>query len=191
MKKLALIALLALSACREETAEIPPPVEMTAAAVGYYCQMDLLEHPGPKAQIHLKDVSAPIFFAQVRDALAFQRMPEQNSVIAAIYVSDMDRAASWAEPGPNNWVAADAAWFVMGSQQAGGMGADEMVPFASETGAQAFAARNGGKVLRMNDIPDSAVLAPASAPTAATTAPDDTDADADYLDRLKAATKGS
>ena len=192
MKKLALIALLALSACREETAEIPPPVEMTAAAVGYYSQMDLLEHPGPKAQIHLKDVSAPIFFAQVRDALAFQRMPEQNSVIAAIYVSDMDRAASWAEPGPNNWVAADAAWFVMGSQQAGGMGADEMVPFASETGAQAFAARNGGKVLRMNDIPDSAVLAPASAPVAgAAPGPDDADADADYLDRLKAATKGS
>ena len=188
MRTLALIALLALSACREETAEIPPPIEMTATAVGHYCQMDLLEHPGPKAQIHLKDVSAPIFFAQVRDALAFQRMPEQNSVITAIYVSDMDRAASWAEPGADNWVAADAAWFVMGSQQAGGMGADEMVPFASEAGAQAFATKHGGKVLRANDIPDTAVLAPATG-TAPIAAPDD--ADADYLDRLKAATKGS
>ena len=186
MKRLALLALLALAACREETAEIPPPVEMTQTAVGYYCQMDLLEHPGPKAQIHLKDVSAPIFFAQVRDALAFQRMPEQNDVITAIYVSDMDRAASWAEPGPNNWVAADAAWFVMGSAQAGGMGADEMVPFASEVGAQVFAGKHGGKVLRMDDIPDTAVLAPATGPVAA---PDD--ADADYLERLKAATKGS
>ncbi|MBP8932580.1 MAG: nitrous oxide reductase accessory protein NosL [Paracoccus sp.] len=188
MKKLALIALLALTACREETAEIPAPVEMTAAAVGYYCQMDLLEHPGPKAQIHLKDVSAPIFFAQVRDALAFQRMPEQNDVITAIYVSDMDRAKSWAEPGADNWTLAPEAWFVMGSKQAGGMGADEMVPFATEAGARAFASTYGGKVLRMGDIPDSAVLAPASGP-APIAAPDD--ADADYLERLKAATKGS
>ena len=200
MKRLALLALLALAACREETAEIPPPVEMTQTAVGYYCQMDLLEHPGPKAQIHLKDVSAPIFFAQVRDALAFQRMPEQNSVIAAIYVSDMDRAASWAEPGASNWILASDAWFVMGSKQAGGMGADEMVPFGSEAGATAFVAKHGGKVLRMGDIPDAAVLAPAegAAPaTAPATAPvgapadNPADADADYLNRLKAATKGS
>ena len=40
----------------------------------------------------------------------------------------------------------------------------------------------------MGDIPDSAVLAPASGP-APIAAPDD--ADADYLERLKAATKGS
>lgn len=194
MRKLALIALLALAACREESAEIPPAVEMTASAVGHYCQMDLLEHPGPKAQIHLKDVAAPIFFSQVRDALAFQRMPEQSNIIAAIYVSDMDRAASWAEPGASNWVAADAAWYVMGSSQAGGMGADEMVPFGSEAGAQAFAAEHGGRVLRMGDIPDSAVLAPAGSPDPAAdpaAAPDDADADTDYLDRLKAATKGS
>ena len=188
MKRLALLALLALAACREETAEIPPPVEMTQTAVGYYCQMDLLEHPGPKAQIHLREVTAPIFFAQVRDALAFQRMPEQNDVITAIYVSDMDRAKSWAEPGADNWTLAPEAWFVMGSKQAGGMGADEMVPFATEAGARAFASKHGGKVLRMGDIPDSAVLAPASGP-APIAAPDD--ADADYLERLKAATKGS
>ena len=189
MKKLALVALLALAACREETAEIPPPVEMTATAVGYYCQMDLLEHPGPKAQIHLADVSAPIFFSQVRDALAYQRMPEQNNVITAIYVSDMDRAPSWAEPGADNWVAAEAAWFVLGSSQAGGMGADETVPFSSEAGAQEFAKTHGGTVMRMGDIPDAAVLAPAGSPAAPIAAPDD--GDANYLERLKAATKGS
>ena len=98
----------------------------------------------------------------------------------------MDRAKSWAEPGADNWTLAPEAWFVMGSEQAGGMGADEMVPFATEAGAQAFATTHGGKVLRMGDIPDTAVLAPASGPIAA---PDD--ADADYLERLKAATKGS
>ena len=190
MRRLALIALLALAACREETAEIPPPVEMTASAVGYYCQMDLLEHPGPKAQIHLREVSAPIFFAQVRDALAFLRMPEQGYTISAIYVSDMGRAASWAEPGADNWVIADGAWFVMGSNQPGGMGADEMVPFATEAGAKAFAGAHGGKVLRIAEIPDAAVLAPATGP-APIAAPDDTNVDADYLERLKAATKGS
>lgn len=156
----ALFALLALSACGEEAAVKPLPVAMTPEALGHYCQMNLLEHPGPKAQIHLAGLAAPLFFSQVRDAIAYQRMPEQSHEIVAIYVSDMGAAPSWDAPGADNWISADDAVFVVGAAIAGGMGAPELVPFADRAAAETFVASNGGEVLALSSIPDEAVLAP-------------------------------
>jgi len=144
MIRLALIALLALAACKEDRADAPPPVELTAEAVGHFCQMDLIGHPGPKAQVHLDGLPFPLFFSQVRDALAYARMPEQSHIIAAIYVNDLGAAPSWEEMGAENWIAAGAAHYVIGSDRAGGMGAPEAVPFTDAGAAQAFAARHGG-----------------------------------------------
>jgi len=176
------LAVFLLSGCLEEgRGGPPPPVEMTSDALGYYCQMALKEHPGPKAQIHLAGQSNPIFFAQVRDAVAYQRMPEQSGQIAAIYVNDMGAAASWDDPGADNWIAADDATYVTGSTAIGGMGAPELVPFSERRAAEAFAAANGGQVLRLEQVPDDAVLGPA-VPMAA-------DGQALlYRDRLKALT---
>ncbi|MGR3697836.1 MAG: nitrous oxide reductase accessory protein NosL [Roseovarius sp.] len=156
---LTLVAL-ALSGCKEDSAERPLPVTMTAEAVGHYCQMDLLEHPGPKAQVHLAGPPDPLFFSQVRDAIAYQRMPEQNYAITAIYVSDMGAAPSWHAPGADNWIAADTAVYVVGATVAGGMGAPELVPFADRAAAEDFATRNGGEVLSLLSVPDEMVLAP-------------------------------
>lgn len=182
MRALALIALLALAACREEggSAALPEPVALTPQAVGHYCQMNLLEHPGPKAQIFLKDMDAPLFFSQVRDAIAYQRMPEQSHAIVAIYVNDMGRATSWDQPGAANWIAADAASYVVGSRRAGGMGAPELVPFGTPEAARAFAAEHGGQVQTLAEIPDTEVLAPAGPDTRA---PAD---EGDYAARLRA-----
>lgn len=156
----ALLAALALAACKEDVAEGPLPVAMTAEAVGHYCQMTLLEHPGPKAQVHLSGIPDPLFFSQVRDAIAYQRMPEQSHAIAAIYVSDMGAAASWEDPGAENWIAAEDAVFVVGTGITGGMGAPELIPFTDRTAAEDFVARNGGEILFLGTIPDEAVLAP-------------------------------
>lgn len=160
---LAAICLLALAACKEdETAGLPPAVAMTEAALGHYCQMNLTEHPGPKGQIHLAGMQAPLFFSQVRDAIAYQRMPEQSHAIAAIYVSDMGVAPSWESPGASNWIPAAEAHFVIGSRAVGGMGAPEAVPFADPADAAAFAAEHGGRVVRLGAIADADVLAPAA-----------------------------
>lgn len=158
---LLLAAVLALAACDEDQAAGPPPaVEMTAETLGHYCQMHLTEHPGPKAQVHLEGIAQPLFFSQVRDAVAYQRMPEQAYAITAIYVSDMGAAPSWEAPGNDNWIAADQALFVVGSKVAGGMGAPELVPFSSRAAAEAFAAQHGGAIQALEEIPDAAVLAP-------------------------------
>ena len=159
MKRL-LLATLLLAACQEDEARAPDPVVMTDEALGHFCLMQLDEHPGPKAQIHLAGLPDPIFFAQVRDALAYVKGPERDAEIRAFYVSDMGAAASWAVPGIDNWTDATTAHFVVGADVTGGMGAPEIAPFSDPGPAQAFADREGGKVMTLEAIPPEVVLAP-------------------------------
>ncbi|MCF6430932.1 nitrous oxide reductase accessory protein NosL [Leisingera sp. MMG026] len=161
MRHLILAAALVLSACQEEEAKAPPaPVELTEVALSYFCQMNVSEHGGPKGQIHLDGFPVPLFFAQVRDLAAYVKSPERDAEITAIYVSDMGAAPSWAHPGTMNWIDAKGAHFVVGSNVAGGMGAPEVVPFATPEDAARFTERYGGTVAGFNSIPDDAVLGP-------------------------------
>lgn len=159
MKRI-LLAVFLLSACREDKPPLPAPVALSAEAVGHYCQMNLLEHDGPKAQVHLLGFAGrPLFFSQVRDAVAYARLPEQSATVLGIYVNDMGAAgATWQQPGTTNWINAETALFVVGSRQAGGMGADELIPFGDQAAAQAFIAANGGQVFGFGDVPDTAVF---------------------------------
>ncbi|WP_149139889.1 nitrous oxide reductase accessory protein NosL [Gemmobacter caeruleus] len=177
MKRALLLILLALAACRDEVAQSVTPVALTAEAVGHYCQMNLIEHPGPKAQIHLEGLpGAPLFFSQVRDAIAYARLPEQSHRILAIWVNDMGApGATWDQPGTENWIDAGAAHYVVGAAVEGGMGAPELVPFADAARARAFAADHGGVVMALPAIPDTQVMAPVA----------DTADDADFTRRLR------
>ena len=175
-----LALMLALAGCREDAAPRPDPVAMTDDATGHFCQMNLNEHPGPKAQVHLAGMPNPLFFSQVRDAVAFKLMPEQEGLIAAIYVSDM-AAGPWEAPGATNWIAAEDAFYVTGSDQPGGMGTPELIPFGTEAAARSFADTHHGAVQRLADIPAEVVLAP-DGPATTTTEEDDSD----FAARLKA-----
>lgn len=151
---------LALAGCNDQkTAEAPPPpVELTAAAIGHYCGMNVLEHTGPKGQIILASRKDPVWFSSARDAISFTMLPEEPKDISAIYVSDMAKAPNWDEPGTSNWVDARKAFFVVGSRMKGGMGADEAVPFSDKTAAEKFATENGGRVMAFADVPKDYVL---------------------------------
>lgn len=157
---LAALLLLALAPGREDEAAVPGPVTMSDEALGYYCQMLLIEHPGPKGQIHLDGLDEPIFFSQARDTIAYLRMPEQSYPVLAVYVSDMGTAESWEQPGRDNWIPAAEAFYVVGSNRVGGMGAPEAVPFGERAAAEAFAGKYGGSVRRLDEIDESLVLAP-------------------------------
>ncbi len=159
MRYAALVAIVLLAGCRDEAAvRAPEPVVMTEDAVSHFCMMSLDEHPGPKAQIHLEGLPDPIFFAQVRDGIAYLKQPERTAPIAAVYVSNMSRAPSWDAPGAGNWIAAEDAIFVVGADVTGGMGAPELAPFETEQGARDFAALHGGELMRLSEIPEEAVL---------------------------------
>lgn len=162
IRLLGVLALLSVGACKEDAVQDISAVPLTDAAVGYFCQMNLLEHEGPKAQAHLAGLpQAPLFFSQVRDVVAYVRLPEQTHEILAIWVNDMGaETATWSVPGATNWIAAEDAHFVVGSRITGGMGAPEIVPFSDLSKAEAFAVANGGQVMALAQIPDEAVLAP-------------------------------
>ena len=155
----ALSAMVLLAACSDEGAPpAPGPSALTADAIGRYCGMNVLEHPGPKGQIKLDPFPEPIWFSSARDAVAFTMLPEEPKNISAIYVSDMAAATSWEEPGAENWVDARQAFYVIGSRMRGGMGAPETVPFSTEAAAIAFAEGNGGRVVAFDEIPADYVL---------------------------------
>ena len=162
MRPILILALmLGLAACKEDKAEAPPaPVDLTEEALSYFCQMNIADHGGPKGQIHLEGSPAPIFFAQVRDMVAYLKSPERDAEISAIYVSDMGAAQTWEVPGVSNWIPAATAHFVVGAPVAGGMGAPEIVPFADPSKAASFVAQYGGQSMLLNDIPDEAAIGP-------------------------------
>lgn len=143
---------------KTKTAAPPPPQALTQQAMGHYCGMNVLEHPGPKGQILLASRLQPVWFSSARDTLSFTLLPEEAKDIQAVYVSDMGKAPSWEEPGATNWIDAKQALFVVGSSRKGGMGAAELVPFAQRDAAEAFVARHGGSILSFDAIPRDAVL---------------------------------
>ncbi len=161
MKIWPIIAVLGLSACYDETAAIlPDPLPLNEDAASYYCQMSIVEHKGPKGQLFLAGAPAPIWFGQVRDGLAYLKSPEQEGEILVLYVSDMSKAPSYDIPGEDNWMKAQDAFYVVGSDAIGGMGAPELVPFSSFEKANEFAAIHSGTVLKLDDIPAETVLSP-------------------------------
>ena len=154
------VALLALSGCGEndEIVARPAPVEPTREASGHYCGMILLDHSGPKAQVHLPDEPEPVWFSSVRDAIAFTMLPEEPRNYTAIYVNDMG-VARWDAPEPGTWIDADAAHYVIGSERMGGMGVPEAVPFAEREAAKRFVAAHGGRIVALTEVPESYIFA--------------------------------
>ncbi|MBW6401848.1 nitrous oxide reductase accessory protein NosL [Roseomonas sp. HJA6] len=170
---LGLFAALLVGGCdnKESAANAPPPVALTAEAIGHYCGMALVEHPGPKGQILLRGSDRPVWFSSARDAIAFTMLAEEAKTLRAIYVSDMGRAETWDQPGATNWVEARRAHFVVGSDRRGGMGAEEAVPFGDRQVAERFATEHGGRVLAFTQIPRDWVLGGEDAPTPALSSP--------------------
>ena len=158
LKTITLIALAAVASCgKDETTKMPVAQELTREAIGYYCMMTVVEHQGPKGQIILSDRDEPLWFTSVRDTLAFTVLPGEPKNIAAIYVTDIGRA-SWDSPEPGTWVDARKAWFVIGSDASGGMGAPELVPFGARADAMAFIGEHGGEVFEYSAIPNGIFL---------------------------------
>jgi copper chaperone NosL len=145
-------------ACGEkQSVDVPAPQELNRDAVGYFCQMMVLNHDGPKGQIFLTDRQQPLWFTSVRDTIAFTVLPGEAKNIAAIYVTDVG-SASWDQPEPGTWVDARQAFYVVGSDRVGGMQVPEVVPFASREGAKLFMQKHGGGIFVFDEIPRESLI---------------------------------
>ena len=66
--------------------------------------------------------------------------------------------SDWDNPGTDNWIEARDAWYVIGSDRQGGMGAPEAVPFATKEKAELFAGKQGGVVYAFASIPEEYII---------------------------------
>lgn len=161
----AMVLLAAVGACEGEqpAAPAPPPdTQLSREETGYFCGMIVADHSGPKSQIRLAgEPGRTLWFTSVRDGIAYTLLPEETAPIAAFYVTAV-AAGEWEHPeaNPDNWIAADSAWYVIGSERRGGMGAAEAIPFNAQNRAARFSEQFGGEVVRLADIPRDYILGP-------------------------------
>ena len=121
--------------------------------------MVLVEHPGPKAQIFLAGRADPLWFTQVRDAIAFTRLPEEPRDITAIWVNDMGRATNWEAPEAGAWADARSAWFVIASAAGPAAWAPRKRSRSEPSRPRGPSRRRmAARVVRLAEIPDDYVL---------------------------------
>ncbi len=156
--RLAGVALLVLiSACSKEVATALPQEIGSDTA----CSLDgmvLADYPGPKAQV-LYAEGAPDFYCDLMELFATLLAPEQKRQIAGMFVQDMGQAA-WEHPS-GHWIDAKTALYVVGSKKTGSMG-PTFGSFANMQDAESFAKKEGGKILRFEQITLEMVNLPSS-----------------------------
>jgi copper chaperone NosL len=143
----AVAALLLLAACGEAVRSLAagePADDAVCALDG----MSLKDYPGPKAQIVFKGGRID-FFCSLSELFEVLFSEDGQHGIGASYVQDMGKA-DWSTP-RGHWIDARNAFYVIDSRAQGAMG-PAIGSFASQQDAQAFAAREGGRVLDYSQI---------------------------------------
>jgi len=153
-----ILFLLLIACSEEEYSQKRKPSILTNKEIGYYCNMTVINHKGPKGQIHLKNNTKTIWFSSVRDTIAFTLLPEEPKDIEVIYVSDMSTLNSWEDTNNITWINAKNAFYVIGSSKLGGMGVSEVIPFKTKTNADLFVKQHGGNIINFDNIPKNYVL---------------------------------
>lgn len=156
LSMLALAGLVMLAGCgKSEQVATVQPLEISRDTACSLDGMILSDFPGPKAQI-LYEQGNPDFFCDTVEMFSIYLRPEQQRRIRAVFVQDMAKA-DWNDP-RGNWIDARSAVYVIGSKRLGSMG-PTLASFANEAAAKDFAAKEGGKVYRFEQVtPDMVVL---------------------------------
>lgn len=142
-----LVLCVLLTACNQATPKVVAlePTSDTA------CELDgmiLKDYPGPKAQIHYAE-GKPEFFCDLMELFTMVLEPEQKRPMTAMFVQDMGKTP-WEHPA-GNWIDAKSAFYVAESKKLGSMG-PTFGSFSSMQDAEAFVKKEGGKILRFEQI---------------------------------------
>lgn len=143
----AVALLLLLAACSQAV----PKALAEEPGADTACVLDgmlLKDFAGPKAQIHYAE-GKPEFFCDLMELFSALRAPEQKRAALAVYVQDMGKT-DWDHPA-GHWIAAKSAIYVAGSAKRGSMG-PTFGSFSSMEDALAFVKKEGGNVLRFEDV---------------------------------------
>lgn len=147
---LALLLGLLLTACGEpeQQAQALAPVAFHPSDECHVCGMVIADFPGPKGQAVEKGGVKK--FCSTAEMIGWWLQPENLHLQAQLYVHDMGRSA-WDKPDDDHLIDATSAYYVAGTQLKGAMGV-VLASFADEQAARDLAAREGGRVLRFDEI---------------------------------------
>lgn len=141
-----------LSACgqRTHTGPAPTPVEFGDDTLCILDGLRLIDHPGPKAQIHWVGRDEPDFYCDTVEMFhLFLATQHRDTRIRALYVQDMSQADWYAPRG--EWMDARAALYVQGSSRMTAMGTT-LASFSEASAADSFVREFGGQILRFADV---------------------------------------
>jgi copper chaperone NosL len=165
------VATAALAGCsgEQQPTETPDPVALAAGDQCDICGMVIPDHPGPNGELFYAERTPsghadPARFDSLRGCLFPFHFEHQRRDwnATAVYVTDYSTvdytlSTEGSETFISSHVGADSftdgqtAFYVIGSEVRGAMGAD-FVPFSVRDDADAFAADHGGEVLAFDDI---------------------------------------
>ncbi len=143
-----------LGACSKSQVAAAQAIEPGRDVVCSLDGMTLADYPGPKAQI-IYESGEPDFFCDTVELFSIFLKPEQQRPVRAVFVQDMG-AADWNAP-VGHWIDAKAAFYVAGSKARGSMG-PTLASFAREADARDFMAKQGGQVVRFDQVTPAMVV---------------------------------
>ena len=150
---------LMLAGC-DERQEVQPqaPVAFHADDECHVCGMVIADFPGPKGEAVGSGKVRK--FCSAAEMFGWWLQPENNKPGLRLYVHDMGRS-QWETPSDEHLIDASSAWYVVGPELPGAMGA-VLASFSEEHAARTLASQKGGRVLRFEEI-DQQVLQEAAA----------------------------
>ena len=151
--------LLALAGCNDAGSDrqVYEPVAFHSGDECHVCGMAIGDFPGPKGEAVGKQ--GAMKFCSTAELFGWWLQPENRGQDITLYVHDMARSTC-EKPHDDALIDARQAFYVVGANLKGAMGA-ALASFAREEDAKAFAAKQGGRLVRFGQI-DLALLQPES-----------------------------
>ena len=118
------------------------------------CAMVIKKYPGPKGLIVLKDKTVQKFCSARGTACGYAEAMKKTGVVH-VFMHDAG-AVDWKNPDDSKLIDATKAWFVYGSKVKAVMG-PSLAPFATREAAEAFQKKNGGKLMRFEELTPEAL----------------------------------
>ncbi|MBY5991357.1 nitrous oxide reductase accessory protein NosL [Ferrimonas balearica] len=145
-----LAAGLMLAGCSEAPAHnVSPIAQIEQQDRCHLCGMVVIQQPGPKGTADLA-TEQRLKFCSTRDLFEFALQPDNRRQVVQLLVHDMG-SSDWFRPDDEQFVDAESAWYVYGSNRKAAMG-PALATFAHQKAAQAFADQYGGRLFQFDDI---------------------------------------
>lgn len=146
----ALLLGLLLTACgeAEQRVQTLAPTAFHLSDECHVCGMVIADFPGPKGQAVAPGGVKK--FCSTAEMIGWWLQPENRHLQARLYVHDMGRSV-WDQPDDQHLIEASSAYYVAGTRLKGAMGV-VLASFADEQAAHELATREGGRVLRFEEI---------------------------------------